>query len=295
MALQDRRNLIPFKVLYRMNRDAIDLDTIWYSNPKELRKIGFTSTQAKKLREYIDSVQLSKYGVISEQMEASNTRIITYFDEEYPLRLKTQPPHALRPPLILYIRGTMPNLDKCISIVGTRNASDNSKAIARNFASELASEGYTIVSGLAYGIDYEAHMGALGVKNGKTISVLVAIDPIYPQKHIELSNQIIKNGCIVSETYLGPIRKYSFLKRNRIISGISESIIAVESGPTGGTIEQVKIALSQKKPVFTLAPDKTTNKEKKLGYEKMIRLGAKPIQSIQEIQKKVITRQSTLF
>ena len=284
MALQDKRSVLPFPLLERIDREFDNIEDLWYANEKELRKIGFTPAQANQFFIYANSVRLTKYEEIIESMKTTKTRIISYFAEEYPPRLKITASRTWSPPLILYLRGNLPNIENCVGIVGTRNASFNARFHARQFAIDLAKAGNTIVSGLAYGIDYEAHMGALSVKNAKTISVLASMEPIYPKEHTELSNQIVRNGCILSETYPGRIRKYSFVERNRIISGISDYIIAVEANPTGGTVRQVEIAISQNIPVFTLTPDKNVNKEKQRGFKKIVSLGAKPIKNLDDIQ-----------
>ena len=183
--------------------------------------------------------------------------------------------------------------DKCVAIVGNRSATIYAKQKAKEYSKLLVDKGYTIVSGLARGIDREAHLGALDSDYGNTISVLAWMNPIYPSKHKKLALDIEKRGAITSELYnqprdYGNNRAYSrsrFIVRNRIISGLSNFIIAVESGASGGTIWQTELALLQNKPVYTFKPIDKTNKDKMNGYNRMIKMGAKTITNLSDLSK----------
>lgn len=147
------------------------------------------------------------------------------------------------------------------------------------------------MSGLARGIDYEAHSGALETSNGRTIATLAWMNPIYPSEHEVFSREIVNRGGIISERYHRPKdstngRAYSrsrFVVRNRIISGLSSMVIAVESGPSGGTIWQAELALSQKKPVFTLIPKEKNIKDKIDGFNRLVEMGVKPIKTLDDL------------
>jgi DNA processing protein len=138
----------------------------------------------------------------------------------------------------------------------------------------LAKLGYVIVTGLARGIDAAAHRGAISVK-GKTVGVLPWIHEPYPPEHTRLMHETKENGCIISEHFFQSPKydRYKFLQRNAVISGISELLIAVESSFTGGTRWQVELAISQKKPVIAIEPEKS-NTQAYDGYLKFLEKGA---------------------
>jgi DNA processing protein len=182
------------------------------------------------------------------------------------------------------------NFDNCVGIVGTRNCSHYGHMMARKLGRSVARLGYTVASGLARGVDTEAQCGALEVPGGKTISVLAWMNYIYPAENTELSKDISTRGALLSERYL-PGLKFNrtrapgtFVERNRIISGISRCIIAVETGTEGGTIHQVKIAIAQGRKVFTVKPKRTHPKVLE-GFKLLIDLGATAIDSIKPVKE----------
>ena len=146
------------------------------------------------------------------------------------------------------------NYKNNIAMIGSRNCSSYGERAAKDFAYNLAKEGICIVSGLAKGIDSFSHIGALNAK-GKTIAVLGSgLDNIYPKENIKLVEEIIKNnGLVISEYPLGtkPL-KYHFPARNRIISGLSDSVLVVEARKNSGTNITVDFALEQGKDVFVI-------------------------------------------
>jgi DNA processing protein len=156
--------------------------------------------------------------------------------------------------------------------------------MARKIAKSLAENGFTVVSGLARGIDEWAHCGALEVSRGKTIAVLAWIDPIYPDEHRELASDLQKRGAILSENFRQPLDRSTparFVQRNRITSGISKCVIAIESDEEGGTVHQVRIALSQKRKVLALQPK--GNERAKRGFKVFTDLGATAVRSTNDI------------
>ena len=170
----------------------------------------------------------------------------------YPERLR----NIDDPPKEMYCVGNLEllNYKKNIAMIGSRNCSSYGERAAKDFAYNLAKEDVCIVSGLAKGIDSFSHIGALNAK-GKTIAVLGSgLDNIYPKENIKLVEEIIKNnGLIISEYPLGtkPL-KYHFPARNRIISGLSDSILVVEARRNSGTNITVDFALEQGKDVFVI-------------------------------------------
>ncbi|MBR3280480.1 MAG: DNA-processing protein DprA [Clostridia bacterium] len=174
---------------------------------------------------------------------------ITIENSVYPNKLR----NIYDPPKELYYVGDINLLNnKIVAIIGCRKASKYGLKIAKIFSEELSKNGITIISGLAIGIDGEAHKNSL--KNiGRTIAVLGSgLDIIYPESHIELCKEIINNGgLIISEFPLGTSpSKENFPKRNRIISALSDGVLVVEAKKRSGTMITVDFALEQGKDVF---------------------------------------------
>ena len=170
----------------------------------------------------------------------------------YPERLR----NIDSPPKQLYCLGNLEllNYEKSIAIIGSRNCSYYGERATKDFAYNLAKEDVCIVSGLAKGIDSFAHIGALNAK-GKTIAVIGSgLDNIYPKENLKLANSIIKNnGLIITEYPLGtkPLKQH-FPARNRIISGLSKSVLVTEARKNSGTNITVNFALEQGKDVFVI-------------------------------------------
>lgn len=156
-------------------------------------------------------------------------------------------------PYALFARGNSAILNSpSIAIVGTRKASMSGMKAAFNFSKDLVASGYTVVSGLAMGIDAAAHSGALSA-SGKTVAVLACgLDNLYPAVNKKLASSIIQNGgCIVSEYSPGePPLKWRFPARNRIISGLSEAVVVMESPVKSGALITADFALEQNRDLF---------------------------------------------
>ena len=171
----------------------------------------------------------------------------------------------------------------CFSIVGTRRPSSYGIQSALYFAKELAARGFTIVSGLARGIDGSAHRGAL-LAGGKTVAVLGhGLGRIYPPEHWELSQQIIdQGGCLVSEYERGtPPLKQNFPQRNRIISGLSVGTLIIEAAEKSGSLITARLALEQNREVFVI-PSRF-NEENFRGSHLLAQEGAKIVLNVEEI------------
>ena len=150
------------------------------------------------------------------------------------------------PPVLIFASGNisyLKNFEKTIAVAGTRNPSIYAHISTRNFCYEWGKAGFVIVSGLAIGIDLEAHIGALQA-NGKTIAILGGgIDKIYPKEHEEVAFDIKQKGLILSEICLG-IRptNQNFIFRNRIIAALAKYTFIVEAGVKSGTAHQIQYA-----------------------------------------------------
>lgn len=201
----------------------------------------------------------------------------------YPERLR----NIDDPPKELYCLGNLEllNYKNNIAMIGSRNCSSYGERAAKDFAYNLAKEDICIISGLAKGIDSFSHIGALNAK-GKTIAVLGSgLDNIYPKENMKLVEEIIKNnGLVISEYPLGtkPI-KYHFPARNRIISGLSDSILVIEARRNSGTNITVDFALEQGKDIFVI-PGNIYSKTSD-GTNFLITEGAIPVLSYKDILK----------
>ena len=205
--------------------------------------------------------------------------IIPYYSPQYPVWLK----EIAHFPPVLFVRGSInPDDEIAIGIVGTRGASVYGKTIAQRFASEFARARITVVSGMARGIDTMAHIGALKNK-GRTIAVLgCGVDRCYPPENKDLMNEIIDHGAVISEFNIGiPPVAHNFPKRNRIVSGLSKAIVAIEAKEKSGVMNTVNWALDQNKDVFAI-PGNIYSRTSS-GTNRLIKDGAIPVTSTDEI------------
>lgn len=176
--------------------------------------------------------------------------LITPWDDRFPNRLRT----IYDPPALLWMRGTLTAADdRAIAIVGTRRCSDYGRQQAHRFAQELVRHGFTVVSGLAYGIDAAAHQGALDA-GGRTLAILGSgVNRIYPSKHTKLARSIIEQGALLSEYALDAAPDASnFPERNRIVSGMTLGTLVVESHREGGALITARMAVEQNREVFAV-------------------------------------------
>jgi len=184
-------------------------------------------------------------------------RLLLLTDPDYPQLLK----HIHAPPSLLYVSGDAHVLSgDCLAVVGTRHASAEAMALTRRLSRKEADEGKVVVSGLARGIDAAAHRGALDAKGGRTVAVLgCGIDVAYPAAHWQLREEIRKQGAVVSEFPPGwEPRRSCFPMRNRIISGLSGTVVVVEAPVRSGSLITARIALDQGREVKVCGWEKRT-------------------------------------
>ena len=184
------------------------------------------------------------------------------------------------PPLFLYVKGDLQQGDG-IAIVGTRKPTHYGLTVTHRISFELASAGLTIVSGLARGIDTQAHRGALAAK-GRTIAVLgCGIDVAYPPENKGLMEEISRNGAVISENPFGtqPESGY-FPGRNRIISGLSRGTVIVEATEDSGSLITAKYAKDQGRKLFAVPGNIAANSR---GSNSLIKQGATLVESAQDI------------
>ncbi|MDD5730656.1 MAG: DNA-processing protein DprA [Candidatus Omnitrophica bacterium] len=206
-------------------------------------------------------------------------KIITCNDQQYPAGLK----HIPDPPIVLYVKGEWAQKDLLsIAIVGSRNASFYGLSNAADFSRRLSERGFTIVSGMARGIDTYAHKGALK-QRGRTIAVMGSgFNHIYPPENRGLCEEISKNGAVISEFPMNarPLRQ-NFPRRNRVISGLSLGVLVVEAAKNSGALITVDFALEQGREVFAL-PGKIDSSHS-YGPNHLIKQGAKLVSCVEDI------------
>lgn len=215
----------------------------------------------------------------NELIQKMAIKIITYYSTDFPSWLR-KIDHF--PPVIFIWGSVLPEDEISIAVIGTRGATVYGKEIARNFAGEFAQAGATVISGMARGIDTEAHLGALQ-KNGRTIAILgCGIDICYPPENKKLMTEIAKHGAVISEFNLGtPPLAQNFPKRNRIVSGMAKAVVAIEAKEKSGVMNTVKWALEQNKDVFAV-PGNIFSKTS-YGTNRLIKDGAIPVTSAGEV------------
>lgn len=216
-----------------------------------------------------------------EYLKKQGIEIIVLGDEFYPERLS----QIAVPPTLLYVRGSITDIDNALAIIGTRKYSQYGSRIAAQLSRELSLKGIPIISGLALGIDSLAHKGCLEGKS-KTIAVLaggVDDSSIYPSNNISLALAIIQSGgALISE--IPPRRKPRkeyFVLRNRIVSGLSRGVLVIEAPFKSGTLTTVKYALEQNRDIFAI-PGNIDVKNSE-GTNALIKQGAYVVTQVQDI------------
>jgi len=212
-------------------------------------------------------------------LEQPGNAVIRLHDPAYPPLLK----QIDTPPPLLFVHGHSDCLhNPQIAIVGTRHPTPSGRENARRFAAHLAGAGFTITSGLALGVDAEAHQGALQ-DQGCTIAVLgTGVDRVYPAKHRELAHAIAERGALVSELppTTSPLAEH-FPRRNRIISGLALGTLVVEAAVRSGSLITARLATEQGREVFAI-PGSIHNSMAK-GCHGLIRQGAKLVETATDI------------
>jgi len=225
-----------------------------------------------------------------------------FLDDNYPLRLK----QCNDSPILLYSRGQADfNTNKIISIVGTRNATNEGRENVNKLIKDIAERGHpcTIVSGLAYGIDIAAHKAAL-INHLPTIAVVAhGLDMLYPADHKNTAKEIIGNGAVITEfVSKTKLIRQNFVARNRIIAGMSDATIVAESGAEGGSLITAELANSYNRDVFAF-PGRISDKHS-AGCNKLIKINkAALIESVADLEyilgweknDKKIPQQTSLF
>ena len=250
---------------------------VFRAEETEIEQVSGLTERAKRA---LCDKSLERATEILDQCQREGIGILTYDEDAYPRALR----EIQKPPMVLYYRGNLPdfNCNLCVGVVGTRSMSAYGMRQAYKMSYELASAGALVVSGMAKGIDGVAAAAALKA-GGTTVAVLgCGVDVVYPTHHRALSQEIAKNGVILSEYAPGTRpNSYHFPMRNRIISGLSQATVVVEAGMGSGSLITAKEAILQGRDVFAL-PANVGSKGAD-GTNGLLRDGAKMVLSTEDI------------
>ena len=231
----------------RMIKAFGDLRSAWEAPRSGLSAAGLDERTAEAIvsgRSQIDPE------LLLDRCAQRRIRVLIWKDADYPVRLKELP----APPPVLYLKGTLCEADNLsAAVVGTRKATAYGREVTRMFASALASSGVTVVSGMARGIDAEAHTAALE-RHGRTLAVFgCGVDVVYPPEHARLARRIEESGALLSDYPPGtPPDAVNFPPRNRIIAGLSLVTLVVEAGEESGALLTASYAADYGREVFAV-------------------------------------------
>lgn len=252
---------------------------------------GISLSLAKKIREPCSPSVCKTIEREQKALEQQAFAIVTILDPAYPTRLRM----IADPPPFLYLTG---QIESChhpaLAIVGSRKATPTGCAVTKQLSEHLAALGFTIVSGLARGIDAAAHRGALNA-GGSTIAVLGSgIDRTYPPEHRALRRQIQEKGAVLSEFPLGSApRSYHFPRRNRIIAGLALGVVVTEAASKSGSLITARLALEYNREVFAV-PGQVTNPLSR-GPHRLIKEGGKLVETHEDIIEELLPQLESPF
>jgi len=226
--------------------------------------------------------QADNAGVAQQQIELAakhGCRLVSFWEAEFPDILKK----IYDPPALLFVKGELhPADESALAVVGTRAPTEYGKLATEHFVAALSERRFTIVSGLARGIDTAAHQTALK-SGGRTIAVLGSgLDNIYPPENRRLAQEISQQGAVISEYFFGAKPDAAnFPRRNRLISGLASGTLVIEAGDASGALITAQNALEQGREVFALPGSIFSPKSR--GPHRLIQDGAKLIMSVEDI------------
>ncbi len=279
----NRMNKVGPKTVAKLEKRWPNLEEMFQLSAQELECAGLPSSLAHIIAHF-DFREID--ADLNWLEKSKNHHLLTWNCPNYPRLLK----EIADPPVVLYAKGQLACLERpTLAIVGSRNPSITGSDNAKQFAKELATYPLTIASGLALGIDAQAHIGCLEV-GGQTIAVLgTGIDCIYPRRHVQLAEQIITNGLLLSEFPLkSPPIAGHFPRRNRIISGLSLCILVIEAAVKSGSLITARMALEQNRDVLAI-PGSIHNPLAR-GCHYLLQQGAKLVTSVNDVLEELRIR-----
>jgi len=241
---------------------------------------GIDRVMALKIKREVDETFVENQ---IKLLHKHKVRIVSFWDENYPRLLKK----IYDPPAFLFYKGTiLPEDDTTLAIVGTRIPTPYGKMVTELISKELVENGFTVVSGLARGVDTIAHQSAVK-NNGRTLAILGSgLDKIYPPENKKLAGEIEQKGSLISEYPMGTKPDAgNFPRRNRIISGLSMGVLITEAGMKSGALITAFQALEQNREVFAIPGP--INSGKSTGTNQLIKEGAKLVQNILDILREL--------
>jgi DNA processing protein len=253
-----------------------DAQSAWEAPSGALQAAGLSTRIVDNLTRLRASVQLDE---IWDQLQTQNIQVLTWVDDNYPIRLRD----IDNAPPVLYLRGSIETNDEwAVAIVGTRRITPYGRQVAERIAIQLANSGITVVSGLALGVDRVAHQSSLDA-GGRTLAVLGSgVDRVYPPQNRSLAEKVIEKGALISDYAPGtPPEGSNFPPRNRIISGLSLATVVVEAGVKSGALITANFALEQGREVFAVPGNVFAPQSR--GPNRLIQNGAHPLLDPKEI------------
>ncbi len=251
---------------------------VFGASVKELRAVeNVGEVRARSIKSFAGREEI---GAAVERLRGEGVRIVHYGSEDYPEAVSELGGDA---PLVLYMKGEILKEDRyAIAMVGSRKSTHYGTTVAEKISAELSEMGFTVVSGLARGIDTAAHRGCLAA-GGRSIGVLGSgIDVPYPPENRGLMEKLADSGCVVSEfPPATPPNRENFPRRNRLISGLSMGVIVVEADRKSGALITANCALEQGKEVFAVPGN--INSPVSHGPNSLIKRGAKPVTGAEDI------------
>ena len=247
----------------------------------QLELLARTKNRDESVKTYQSKANEGYIDRCLEYLEKKHIDAVSLTSDRYPPLLR----EIADPPPVLFVMGTLKDMPLPIGVIGSRKCSEYGKRVALELSRELAERGATIISGLAHGIDCIASKGALASGSDcPTVAVLgTGVDVIYPKANARIYSEIVERGAVVSEFLPGtPAAKYTFPRRNRVISGMSRGVVVVEAAEKSGTFITVDSALDQGRDVFAV-PGRVTD-EKSRGTNRLISEGcAKAVNRAEDI------------
>ena len=247
------------------------------ATPQQLRDVPGVGT--KLMQSIVNADAQTDVASVLEVCRAKEISILDRGSASYPKMLA----EIYDPPNILFHQGTIEPVDQlAIAIVGTRHSSNYGDTVARRLAHGLSMAGFTIISGLARGIDAQAHKAALAA-NGRTIAVLGGgLLKMYPPEHQKLADEIATSGAVITEALPQQSPQSGcFPRRNRIVTGLSLGVIVIEAGDRSGAAISARLAMEQGREVFAV-PGRIDSKNSR-GCHQLIRDGATLVRSVDDV------------